>query len=136
MLRLTEMGDSATIHHVFELILRLKQICNFDPATGESSKLERLAADLEEVAASGQKAIIFSQWVDTIKRLSKRTEAFESAGISRPGHNAAARQNHRTVSQRSATSRHADDLRRRRRGAESAIQQLRVSVRSLVEPGR
>ncbi len=46
ILRLTEMGDSATIQHVFELILRLKQICNFDPATGESSKLERLAADL------------------------------------------------------------------------------------------
>ncbi len=33
VLRLTEMGQSATIQHVFELILRLKQICNFDPAT-------------------------------------------------------------------------------------------------------
>jgi SNF2 family DNA or RNA helicase len=69
ILRLTEMGDSATIQHVFELILRLKQICNFDTATGESSKLERLAADLEEIAASGQKAIVFSQWVDTLVRL-------------------------------------------------------------------
>jgi SNF2 family DNA or RNA helicase len=47
----------------------LKQICNFDTATGESSKLERLAADLEEIAASGQKAIVFSQWVDTLVRL-------------------------------------------------------------------
>lgn len=69
VLRLTEMGDEATIQHVFELILRLKQICNFDPATGESSKLERLVADLEEVAASGQKAIVFSQWVGTVGRL-------------------------------------------------------------------
>ncbi|HEY2761099.1 MAG TPA: DEAD/DEAH box helicase, partial [Pirellulales bacterium] len=69
VLRLTELGDSATIQHVFELILRLKQICNFDPATGESSKLERLAADLDEVAASGQKAIVFSQWVGTLQRL-------------------------------------------------------------------
>ena len=43
VLRLTELGDSATIQHVFELVLRLKQICNFDPATGESAKLERLA---------------------------------------------------------------------------------------------
>ena len=34
VLRLTEMGDQATIQHVFELVLRLKQICNFDPATG------------------------------------------------------------------------------------------------------
>ena len=63
MLRLTEMGDGATIQHVFELVLRLKQICNFDPATGDSAKLERLAADLEEIAASGRKAIVFSQWV-------------------------------------------------------------------------
>ena len=31
-----EMGDRATIQHVFELILRLKQICNFDPATDAS----------------------------------------------------------------------------------------------------
>jgi SNF2 family DNA or RNA helicase len=67
--RLTELGDRATIQHVFELVLRLKQICNFDPATGESSKLERLAADLDEVAASGQKAIIFSQWVGTLEVL-------------------------------------------------------------------
>ncbi len=72
VLRLTEMGQEATIHHVFELILRLKQICNFDPATGESTKLERLAADLEEVAASGQKAIVFSQWVETLDTLGRR----------------------------------------------------------------
>jgi SNF2 family DNA or RNA helicase len=58
LVRLTEMGDAVTIRHVFELVLRLKQICNFDPATGQSAKLERLTADLEEVAASGQKAIV------------------------------------------------------------------------------
>jgi SNF2 family DNA or RNA helicase len=69
VLRLTEMGGKATIQHVFELVLRLKQICNFDPATGCSAKLERLAADLDEVAASGRKAIIFSQWVSTLQRL-------------------------------------------------------------------
>jgi SNF2 family DNA or RNA helicase len=69
ILRLTEMGDEVTIRHVFELVLRLKQICNFDPATGASAKLERLLADLEEVAASGQKAIVFSQWVQTLLAL-------------------------------------------------------------------
>lgn len=76
VLRLTEMGDSATIQHVLELILRLKQICNFDPATGESAKLERLSADLEEVAASGQKAIVFSQWVGTLEQLAGRLKRF------------------------------------------------------------
>ena len=63
----TSMGDEITIQHVFELVLRLKQICNFDPATGASSKLERLEADLEEVAASGKKAIVFSQWVKCLR---------------------------------------------------------------------
>lgn len=76
VLRLTEMGEGATIQHVFELILRLKQICNFDPATGISSKLERLAADLEEIAASGQKALVFSQWVGTLDELGRRLAEF------------------------------------------------------------
>ena len=76
VLRLTQLGESATIQHVFELVLRLKQICNFDPATGESSKLERLVADLEEVAASGQKAIVFSQWVATLNVLAQRLRRF------------------------------------------------------------
>ncbi len=75
-LRLTEMGDEITIQHVFELVIRLKQICNFDPATGASCKLERLQADLEEIAGSGQKAIIFSQWVETLQRLSRELQAF------------------------------------------------------------
>ncbi len=75
VVRLTEMGEGATIRHVFELILRLKQICNFDPATGASSKLERLEADLEEIAESGRKAIVFSQWVGTLERLAERWRA-------------------------------------------------------------
>ena len=77
VLRLTDMGDSATIQHVFELVLRLKQICNFDPATGDSAKFERLSADLEEVAASGKKAIVFSQWVDTLEKLDERLKRFQ-----------------------------------------------------------
>ena len=76
VLQLSEMGDSATIQHVFELVLRLKQICNFDPATGASSKLERLSADLEEVAASGRKAIVFSQYVSCLRRLSDELSRF------------------------------------------------------------
>jgi SNF2 family DNA or RNA helicase len=76
VLHLNEMGDLLTIQHVFELVLRLKQICNFDPATGESSKLERLTADLEEVAASGKKAIIFSQWVKCLEILAHQLQRF------------------------------------------------------------
>ncbi|MGQ9914531.1 MAG: DEAD/DEAH box helicase [Thermogutta sp.] len=76
ILRLTEMGDAAAIQHVFELVLRLKQICNFDPATGASVKMERLEADLEEVADSGRKAIVFSQWVSTLEEIARRLGRF------------------------------------------------------------
>ena len=71
VLRLADMGREATIQHVFELVLRLKQICNFDTATGESAKLDCLEAELEEVQASGRKALVFSQWVETLGRLDK-----------------------------------------------------------------
>jgi SNF2 family DNA or RNA helicase len=76
VIQLSDMGQELTIQHVFELVLRLKQICNFDPVTGASCKLERLEADLEEVAASGQKAIVFSQWVQAIDRISDVLERF------------------------------------------------------------
>lgn len=76
VVHLTELGAAATIQHVFELVLRLKQICNFDPLTGTSAKLERLEADLEEIATSGRKALVFSQWVGTLKRLAGHLERF------------------------------------------------------------
>ncbi len=72
IVRLNELGDTISVQHVFELVMRLKQICNFDPATGESAKLEQLQADLEEVAASNRKAIIFSQWVEPLERLAEQ----------------------------------------------------------------
>ena len=76
VIRLEEMEQELTIQHVFELVLRLKQICNFDPLTGSSSKLERLVADMEEVAASGKKAILFSQWVNSIDKMRPALERF------------------------------------------------------------
>ena len=76
VIKLNELGGQLTVQHVFELVLRLKQICNSDPLTGDSTKIERLEADLEEVVASGQKAIVFSQWVKTIQQISKKIERF------------------------------------------------------------
>lgn len=76
VLRLNQMGDSVKIQNVFELVLRLKQICNFDPVTGESSKLEQLREDLAEIAASGRKAVVFSQWVRTLQRLRAELREF------------------------------------------------------------
>ena len=76
VVHLTELGAAATIRHVFELVLRLKQICNFDPPTGASTKFERLEANLEEIADSGRKAIVFSQWVVTLQRLAEQLDRF------------------------------------------------------------
>lgn len=76
IIRLNEMGDSISVQHVFELVLRLKQITNYEPVTGESAKLERLEADMEEIAASGGKAILFSQWTKTISFLEEKLARF------------------------------------------------------------
>jgi SNF2 family DNA or RNA helicase len=66
VVQLNELGETITVQHVFHLVMRLKQICNFDPLTGESAKLDQLKTDMEEVAASGRKAIVFSQWVEPL----------------------------------------------------------------------
>jgi SNF2 family DNA or RNA helicase len=124
VLRLSAMGEGATIQHVFELVLRLKQICNFDPATGESAKLERLTADIEEVAASGQKALVFSQWVGTLETLARRLARY---GTLQFHGQISTRQRDAVIPQFRADS--------RRHVPELAVRQLRVSLRSLVEPG-
>jgi SNF2 family DNA or RNA helicase len=76
IVHLADLGESITVQHVFELVLRLKQICNFDPATGSSAKMERLEADIEEICSSGQKAIVFSQWVETLDVIGERLARF------------------------------------------------------------
>jgi SNF2 family DNA or RNA helicase len=75
IVQLNALGDTITVRHVFELVMRLKQICNFDPATGDSAKMEQLQADLAEVAASNRKAIVFSQWVEPLEILAQNLES-------------------------------------------------------------
>lgn len=76
IIQLSALGETLTVQHVFELVMRLKQICNFDPLTGESAKLEQLQADLAEVADSGRKAIVFSQWVEPLEKLARALAPF------------------------------------------------------------
>ena len=76
VIHLNHLGESISIQHVFELVLRLKQITNFDPLTGESAKLDRLTVDMEEIASSGGKAILFSQWTRCIDWLEERLNRF------------------------------------------------------------
>jgi SNF2 family DNA or RNA helicase len=76
VVHLDEMGETITVQHVFELVMRLKQICNFDPRTGQSAKLEQLVADMAEVADSGRKAIVFSQWVEPLEVIARALEPY------------------------------------------------------------
>ena len=64
IVHLRELGKDVTVQHVFALITKLKQICNADPETGASSKLEDIRDRLEQLAAQGHKALVFSQYVD------------------------------------------------------------------------
>jgi len=59
---------------LFGLITRLKQICNFEHETGRSSKLEALETLLESVSDDGEKVIVFSQYVETLKWLADRID--------------------------------------------------------------
>ncbi|MBY0232829.1 MAG: DEAD/DEAH box helicase [Gemmataceae bacterium] len=76
VIELNNMGDTITVPTVFERIIRLKQICNFDLRTGESAKLEQLKADMEEVAANGRKAIVFSQWTQPLERIAEHLRPY------------------------------------------------------------
>ena len=63
-LRLRQYGPSLTITHVLELISRLKQICNAEPISGESAKMQDISARLATLAAEGHRALVFSQFTD------------------------------------------------------------------------
>src|SRR6185437_15183529 len=76
VIHLNALGDTITVQHVFELVMRLKQICNLDPRTKQSAKLEQLLADIAEVAASDRKAIIFSQWVEPLEYIAEALREF------------------------------------------------------------
>ena len=65
VVKLNKNGDTITVQHVFALIQKLMQVCNFDAESGKSAKLARLAEDLEEIVDSGRKALVFSQFVST-----------------------------------------------------------------------
>ena len=59
-------ADVLLFRDSLELITRLKQICNADPQTGESSKLEDIKDRLVHLAAQGHKALVFSQYTSDI----------------------------------------------------------------------
>lgn len=63
----SKRGASKTI--LLALITKLKQLCNFDPESGESSKFELLKVMIDGLSAPDDKIIVFSQYVETLKWL-------------------------------------------------------------------
>ena len=59
---LRSLGDTATRVHIFSLINKLKQLCNYDNETGDSCKLDYLKEQLEKLVENGEKALVFSQY--------------------------------------------------------------------------
>ncbi len=64
VVRLRELGPALRISNVLELIVRLKQICNFDPGSGASAKADDLERRLEQLEGGEEKALVFSQFTD------------------------------------------------------------------------
>ena len=64
IMQLQEKGQTARIENVLELIMRLKQICNFCPESGQSAKLEDIYERLATLESEGHRALIFTQFTD------------------------------------------------------------------------
>jgi len=64
---------------LFALITKLKQVCNFDPETEESCKLDALKLILESAATDKTKAIVVSQYVKTLKWLQTHLDSLRSS---------------------------------------------------------
>ena len=78
IVHLRQLGRDVRVAHVLELISRLKQICNADPETGESSKLEDMQRRMEGLTAGGNRAIVFSQYVTPEFGVDAAAEALRS----------------------------------------------------------
>lgn len=63
---LKSLGGEVSVRHVLELITRLKQICNADPQTGASAKLEDIGDRLAQLTAQGHRALVFSQYTNDV----------------------------------------------------------------------
>ncbi|MEW6410102.1 MAG: SNF2-related protein [Nitrospirota bacterium] len=77
VIALNEKGDSVTVQHILALITKLKQICNMEPASKESCKLEYLLEKLEEISEQDDKALVFSQYPEkTLKFIEPELKQF------------------------------------------------------------
>ena len=65
--------------HIFSLIGKLKQVCNFPKGELQSPKATATIDMIEEIVSSGEKAVIFSQYIE--EGISKLAKILDGYGI-------------------------------------------------------
>jgi SNF2 family DNA or RNA helicase len=66
LVELHALGGRVQVQNVLELIVRLKQICNFEPQTGRSAKLDDLRERMRTLVAEGHRALVFTQFANRV----------------------------------------------------------------------
>jgi SNF2 family DNA or RNA helicase len=69
-------GGEVRVIDMIALITALKQICNYDRNTGDSTKFDALEFILEESWQNNGRIIVFSQYVSTLQWLSAKTPQY------------------------------------------------------------
>ncbi len=62
---LRRLGERVTLTHALAKLQALKQLCNVHLPSGESAKFEWLLDTLEEIKAVGDKALVFTQYIES-----------------------------------------------------------------------
>ena len=73
--RLDSVSDNpqdASPAHLLSIITKLKQLCNYDKVSGQSAKLNVLRSILDSHIQTGEKTIVFSQYVETLQWLASQ----------------------------------------------------------------
>jgi SNF2 family DNA or RNA helicase len=79
IVELRARGETVRITHILQLIMKLKQICNICPESGESVKLDDLSERAETLTTEGHRALVFSQFTDDlfgVRAIASRLEAY------------------------------------------------------------
>ena len=67
-------GHSNYVGNMLALVTKLKQICNLEPVSGESAKLDAMRTFVDNVITQSEKVLIFSQYVETLRWLANRID--------------------------------------------------------------
>jgi len=91
VVHLRDLGREITVTHVLELITRLKEICNSDPESGQSSKFDDIKERIARLEEQGHKALVFSQYTSEaygVKAVVSALQDFEPLSLDGSMHHA------------------------------------------------